>query len=358
MLEARCKECGAPIYTRVFRQWNQDGTVTGRFSQGIRICHIEQGEINALVEGISGRIGYPIDRIVVEGERKASRAIMNETLSAGKGILGLFGRAWGGKPVTLKLSLAVSRSVGNGAPEVLEYKRSGKLRLRVRGPFCTPVVVGEIWGMFETLHSVTARAEWEPKDEHVMIDLEKVRYGTFEEYPDRLELQKLATLPGKVEFDRCRRCGIPREVTRSIEWDLDRGIVTNKRTGRREVTIMVESLNAIIRELSGELGDEIPSMVQEIEQEYVSGVMKGVRPSNELEQYRSLLEELRVMGMGNPTEVEKVGEKLTVKIENPFCEPMLAGRVGGYYKALEGGKPKVTWTPDTEGFTIIEAEPD
>ena len=351
----RCGECGGPVYTRIFRQWNSDGTVTGRLSSGIRICHIEAGEVCAMVEGVSARIGYPIDRIVVEGERKASRNITNETLSPGYGLLGLVGRSWGGSPVSLKITLAISRSVGFGSPEVLKYIRGRELKLRVENPFCVPIVVGDLWGAFEALHRITADVSWEETPGAVTIDMVKVRDEMVEEHPDRLALQKMATLPGDVGFDRCPRCGIPREVTGSIEWDLDAGVVKNRKTGRREVTVMVEAVNAVISELSAELGDEIPGMVQQVEQEYIADMMKASRLQNTMSEYEALLEELRVMGMGNPVEVEKEGERLEVRVNNPFCEPLLAGRVGGYYEALEGVTPTVTWTPDEEGYTIIKA---
>lgn len=353
----RCGECGGPIYTRLFRQWNSDGTVTGKLSEGVRICHIEAGEACAMVEGVSARIGYPIDRIVVEGERKACRNITNETFSSAHGLLGLMGRSWGGSPMSLKISLAISRSVGFGAPEVLRYIRGKELKMRVENPFCVPIVVGDMWGNFEALHRITAEASWKETPGAVTIDLVKVHDKMVEEYPDRLTMQKMATLPGDVGFDRCGRCGIPREVTRSIEWDLDGGVVTNRMTGRREATVMVEAINAVISEITTELGEEIPGMVRQIEQEYIASEVVDSALPGTVEEYWKLLDELRVMGMGNPVEVKKDNGRLTVRVNNPFSELLLAGRVGGYYQSLEGVAPEVTWTPDVEGFTVIEAVP-
>lgn len=353
----RCSGCGAPIYTRIFRQWNDDGTVTGRFSGGIRICHIEAGEVCALVDGVSSRIGHPIDRIVVEGERKSSRVITDETFTAGHGLLGLLGRSWGGSPVSLRISHAISRSVGYGRPELLEYRRGRLLRLRVRNPFCSPFVVGDIWGNFEALHRITAGCRWEEEPNAVTINIEKMFDGMKEPYPDRLALQKMATLPGDVRFDRCPKCGIPREVTRAIEWDLEAGIVRSRNSGRREVTIMVEAVNAVIRELTEELGDTIPAMVEDIEREYIAGVMSGSGLSGTEDEYGKLARELMVMGMGNPVSVRKSDGVLEVRIENPFCEPLLAGRVAGYYQALEGVKPETGWTPDVAGYMDITVAP-
>lgn len=355
MMKARCRDCGAPVYTRIFRKWNDDGTVTGRLSKGIRICHIEAGEITAMVEGVSERIGYPIDRIVVEGERKASRGVTDETFSAGHGALGLVGRSWGGSPVSLGISMDISRAVGNGSGEILDHRRGERLLVKFADPFCVPVVVGETWGSFEALYRITAEAEWEEADGGVVIDLKKSSDGMVEQHPDRLALKKMATRQGRVRFDRCPRCGVPREVTHAIEWDLERGIVTNRKTGRREVTIMVESVNAVIHELASELGEGIPEMVMEIEEGYVASVTDGNGTPGGIDGYRSLLSELTVMGMGNPVDVSLEDGTLKVAVDNPFCEPLLAGRVGGYYEVLEGVKPTVTWTPDTAGTTVVEA---
>jgi len=354
---SRCRDCGAPTYTRIFRRWNSDGTVTGRLSSGVRICHIEAGEVCSLVRGISEKIGYPIDRIVVEGERKAARNITNETLASGHGILSVLARSPGGTPVTLKMSLDVSRSVGYGSPEVLRYIRGKEFDVRVDNPFCVPVVVGDIWGNFESIHRITAGVESEESDDSVTIHLRKLSDEVIEEHPGRLALKKMATMTGEVAFDRCERCGIPRDVTRSIEWDVERGQVTSRKTGRREVTIMVEAVNAIINELTEELGDEIPVMVEQVEQDYIAGVMSGSSMPATTRDYGILLDELRIMGMGNPVTVEKTDNTLSVVINNPFCEPLLAGRVGGYYRALEKVKPEVKWTPDTRGSMTIEVKP-
>ena len=113
LVENRCVECGAPFYTRMFRQWNDDGTVTGLFSRETRVCHVEAGEICGILDGISDRIGFPIERIVVEGDRKASRRITDEVLETGHSLVGLFGKSWAGSPVSLKVTLDVGSSDKN-----------------------------------------------------------------------------------------------------------------------------------------------------------------------------------------------------------------------------------------------------
>ena len=357
-MSTRCRECGAPLYSRLFRTWNDDGTVTGRFASGSRVCHIECDEITAVIEGVSERIGYPIDRIVIEGERKAIRRIADNILSTGKGIAGLFGRSWAGAPVALKVTLDVGRTVGHAVPEILEYKRGELLRLKLEHPYCIPLVVGDTWGAFEALHNITVEAHWEESDDAVVVELVKVKEGMVWEEPLRLQLERMATLPGDAKFDRCPRCGIPREVTETMEWDIEHGMVKNRLTGRREVTIVVESINAVLRELEQELGEEIPGMVQEIVAGYVAGT---IDPDEALDLkvagYRAALDPLRARGMGNPVEAEMRDGTLTVVIDNPFSAALLAGRVAGIYQALEGVRAAASWAVHPEGYLVVTVSP-
>ena len=43
-----------------------------------------------------------------------------------------------------------------------------------------------------------------------------------------------------------------------------------------------------------------------------------------------------------------------MRIENPFSEELLAGRVLGFYRALLGDPAEIKWTPDTEGFMFVK----
>ena len=45
--------------------------------------------------------------------------------------------------------------------------------------------------------------------------------------------------------------------------------------------------------------------------------------------------------MGNPVEVEETGKQLKVKVENPFNDALMAGRIAGYYEAVEKVKSRL-----------------
>jgi hypothetical protein len=354
----RCKNCGAPRVVKLFGRWNPDGTITAKaYNDVLRVAFVEYGEINGLIDGISTRIGFPIHGIVAEGERKANRSSTDELLSAGGGLLRLVGRSFLGAPFTIKITRDIAIGLGHGNPELVEHRRGKMIRLRMREPYSVPLAAGDLWGTYEAHYIMTAAARWEEEGDSVVITVEKQQDGMVWEDPTRLALKKMPTQPGTIEYERCPRCGVPVQMTAAVSWDTDRGLITNRVTGRREVLVIVETINAVIRELTWELGEDIPKMVCEIEQDYITGVLGGDLPKPSAWEYSALLAGMRLFGQGNPVDVTREAGLLTVRIDNPFCEPVLAGKVAGYYQALEGVRAEVSWTPSTTGYTILQVWP-
>ena len=117
---------------------------------------------------------------------------------------------------------------------------------------------------------------------------------------------------------------------------------------------MIDSLNAVFKELTEELGEEVERMIVDLECEYVrrNATMPAVLEEDRA--FEELLSDLRIKGMGNPTEISLADDELLVRIENPFNEELLAGRVLGFYKELLGEPARVKWTPDEEGFMFVK----
>lgn len=358
MLLRRCRSCGAPRVFRLFGRWNPDGTITAKaYNDILRVAFVEYGEINGLIDGISTRIGFPIHRIVAEGERKANRSSTDELLSSFGGILRLLSHSFLGAPFAVGITIDLAKGLGHGRAEVIEHRRGKEIRVRIVDPYSVPLAAGDLWGTYEAHFIMTASAYWENEPGAVVITIEREQDKMVWDDPTRLALKKMPTQPGSIEYERCPRCGVPTQMTDAITWDTDKGIIRNKVTGRREVMIVVETINAVIRELTGELGDDIPKMVCEIEQDYMTGVLGDNLPQPSPDAYSRLLSGMRLFGQGNPVEVTRDERLLTVRIDNPFCDPILAGKVAGCYQALEGVTAEVAWTPSTKGYTMIQAWP-
>ena len=356
LLADRYCRCGAPFYTRLFREWNKDGTSTARYHRDIRLCHVEADEINRILAGISREIGYPVDRLAMEGERKAFRAVTEGVLHRGTSLLAAFAKTSIGGKQGMKVALEVGRTVGHGDGRRVEYEPGRRAILEVEGAVSAPLVAGDAMGLFETVHNVTAGIRLEERGDILVIELEKVKDGLTWEDVDRLALENQPTRPGRYDFTRCTRCNTPLEVTKRIKWDVAGGMVTDRRTGARLATILATSLNAVIRELSKELGDEIPRMVAEIEREYVAESVAGrlKRLKRTELQYKELMADFRPFGMGNPVEVARGRGRLTAWIDNPFCQPMIAGRIAGLFQVVEEEVPRFEWTAGNEPYMIVE----
>ncbi|MHB8895697.1 MAG: hypothetical protein ACYC99_11055 [Candidatus Geothermincolia bacterium] len=357
-MSRRCRDCGAPLYTRFFRRWNEDGTVTARFTEDIRLCQVETGTIAAIIDGLSEKIGYPVDLIAIQGQRKAMRKMGEEFFTMGHGALGYLSRTRLVSNLILKISMGVGLTVGHALPEELEYEPGRLFKVRVRKPYCWQLIVGDVWGGFEALHNVTAEVRYAVEGESLLIRVEKVGEGMVWDDPSRLQLRRMGRINHSAGYERCARCGVPLEVSRRTEWDAENGMVFNRTTGRREATIMVEPLAAMLRELESELGDEIPKMVQEIVTDYTArGIPARAAAAMRSDGYRCTLDKLRTSGMGYPASVEMRRGALTVRIDNPFSGVLLAGIVAGMYAAVEGTKAHAWWACDPKGYLIVEVTP-
>lgn len=352
MVLERCGRCGLPIYVRLAAAWNDDGTVTGRFVHKTRVVQAYCDELDYIFEGISERIGLDISKIVVEGERKAGLAFTNALMDKWHGATGFIAR----NPLVMRgvfsFVVKAAKNAGFGDVRLTEVKRNRLVQLEITDSFNPAVMAGNILGSVEAYSRQPSRVSWRTDGGRVVITVEadpsQVRAD------ERLTPRLPVALPGDYSVERCSRCHMPMEVSRRYEFDLDRGIATEVSTGRRIVTVMIDSLNAVFKELAEELGDEVGQMIVELESDYIRDNTTMPAVLDEDKVFEELLGDLRIKGMGNPTEISLADDELLVRIENPFSEEMLAGRVLGFYKAVLGEPAQVKWTPDEEGFMFVK----
>lgn len=349
----RCSACGLPIYVKLAATWNDDGTITGRFAPATRVVQVYSDELDHIFDGISERIGFGISRIIVEGERKAGVQFTRSLLERGNGLVGAAAR----NPLMLRpvfgVVLRAAKNAGFGDCRLVDYRRNRVLRIEVRDAFNPAVLAGNMLGSFEAFSRKPATVRWEGDRRNLLITIEAD--GDKERVEEeRLEPRLPVVLPGDYRVERCRRCGMPVELTRRYIFDLDRGIATEARTGRRIVTVMIDSLNAVFKELEDELGGDMPRMIADLESDYVEKSTAPPPLTGKERELMDLLSDLRIKGMGNPTELSLSDEELLVRIENPFCEELLAGRVLGFHRALLGRPAGIRWTQDAEGFMFVK----
>lgn len=350
----RCGFCTAPIYLRIAAAWNDDGTITGRYAPSTRVVQLYDSEINHILSGISGRIGHDIGRIVVEGERKAAIQFNRDLMERWRGpTRALMHSRLFYRPLNLLL-LRAARSAGLGSGRILHYRWGDEIEIEFSSPFNIPILAGDMLGTFEAFFSKPAEVTWEGDSRRAVITISTAGGASHVE-EQRLKPLLPPTRPGGVSFDRCPRCGIPLEVTRRYRFDLDDGVATEVKGGRRIVTVIIDSLLSVFEELEGELGEDIPRMIVDLEGDFIKENAERAGGPGDAHLVEGLLGDLTVKGMGNPVGISVSADGiLEVRIDNPFSRELLAGRVLGYYRMLWGDPARVEWTPDTEGFMVIK----
>lgn len=359
LMTRRCRDCGAPHYAHSSRSWNDDGTITAWWARDLRVCQLETGALAAVFDGISNRIGYPIDLIAVQGQRKAMRRATEMYFSLYHGLPGkLCSRGPLSRFIGERLSVGVAWTLGHARCESVEHVPGKHYEVTMFKPYSWQLMVGDIWGGFEALHNVTADVQYAWNGDRITIRVEKVGDGMVWQEPMRFNVDRPALVKHASQCARCARCGLPLDVSRNTVWDLEQGMVFNGVTGQREATVIVDVLVATLREIESELGEEIPEMVREITTDRTAACISE-RACEEMRAagYRSSLEFMRINGMGLAASVETSGRALTVRVDNPYSGVLTAGMIGGMYKAIEQTEPRVWWVLDPKGYVLVEVNP-
>ncbi len=356
MAIANCKRCGTPQNFGKLIRWTAGGTIAAEKVPDIRLFFIEVDELLNLLSYLGELLGMPIDNILIESERSIGEELVNMSLPGGlvrfvRSIPDLFQLQAFAK-VAVKHIASYARAMGYGSVTMIEYEGKRRSLMRVRNPHCLPLIIGDCVGAFQGILGVNMAATWKKENGTTLIEFKRT-----DDKPYQVPIRRMGFVPGEVDLQRCPACGVPLPVSENFEWDMLNGIITNRRTAYREVFLSVEGVNAILAEMERELGEEVPRMIARRQAEMMRERMSK-RNLEEEGGIWSLFEELKMRGMGNMVEVEEAGRQLRVKVENPFNDALVAGRVAGYYEAVEETGSRMTWSLSDEGYLAIAVEPE
>lgn len=349
-----CRECGIPKAFGRFLEWTSDGTIIGRDLKRTRVVFLEVDEIRSLFIGVSERIGLDIDRMVYLAEKEVGRRFAGEVVPS---IVTRIPRNRITRPKwAVRLSSIVTFSymaaLGMGRADVEDYHSGKSTTFLLKNPSWAPLVVGDGAGFFEYMERVGVEAEWEEAGKaEVSVTLKRTGKTAVEA---SLDLAEPVYIPGRVEHERCPRCGVPIKLSVNLDWQMDRGIIRNRRTGAREVVMPTQSFFAVFQYLTREVGEEVPQLMEEVEREEIrdsSGVRRYV---DECGGIGHLYSDFTWRGIGNPTKADEGADGTTVTVENPFHPGMAAGRIIGLYEAWIDGRVKPDWAEGRPGRLKVE----
>jgi hypothetical protein len=349
-----CAECGVPIYITSEHLWHSSGFILQRRDPRHIIIFLESENLEELLKGVERILGIPIERIVVDARRRTAAAYMERVIPEG------LKRAVREKKVEVKPVIEGMTSIGHvlgyGRFEVVDCRYQGDeedfLLVRVENPYSVMLGSADPVAAFEALVG-----------EEMGMDHEQVGPSTFlvrgfrsphpEEFRERLRMRRYEYGEGDFSYEKCPSCGGPAFLS-LYRWDLERGIITHRESGRRMVFFAPSVLEAVFGELERELGEEIPKVVVEAQKRFTAGGfyrLKGEEPAADLKF------QLALRGIGLLSEFEESEEGLRLFMPNAAVPLMVVGLAQGLFESRHETGSRAEWKTGERGELEVRVIP-
>ncbi|MBN2028445.1 MAG: hypothetical protein JW854_16970 [Actinobacteria bacterium] len=335
-----CASCGVPRELSVDSHWGNDGTISSLSTPGQRSLLYETDGLNGLLRNIEALVGQSVNRIVAEGKRKESLDFLEDYFS---GVRGMLARSIGRRRVYMTIA-SLAAIFGYGHFELREIKRGAYVKVYGRNMYCAPLLTGDLMAAFNVIEGLPASVHVEEKDGGQIIT---VRQGEEpdEELSARLEPVMIAPKPGNIHFDTCASCGAPTGLI-SCDFDFEEGIITDTKTGRRMAFLTLDQIDAALRELEVELGEDIAAVILQAQRDYIKNNLEAEEMGKG---YQYLRYFLALRGLGNLVKYDIDDAGMEALIENARPPLLVAGIMHGIFELLSALEGKVEYRTMGDG---------
>lgn len=344
-----CPECGASRRITREHEWLDNGLIVQRANPDHRMLFIETGNVSAIFSGVEELIGMSIQRIIEEAKRKATYDFIGHMVPD---FLKPVVRLVGVRPV-IRNVINLGSVMGYGRMSLVSVRRiHGKgdfVTVTVRDIYSLPLFCGDLAGTFNAVDSrevqVTCR-QVSPDEYEITAHISTVPL----ELRERLLPKEYPRKEGDLALPKCPRCGGPRALS-GFSWDLERGVIVGRDTGRRMAMIGPAALDAIIDELEKELGESIPATIVEAQRRFVR---TGFYSLEEVATEDLFREQLALRGLGNVREVKWGENSIAFRMENACLHPVIVGLVLGFFELATGNEGEADWRLEDDGDLVVE----
>lgn len=355
----KCKECGFAYWLSKSLCWNDNGTITTRYQPDFRTLLIEADYLSEIFKKIEAALGVPIGHIVFEAQRNASKEVLDLSLKDWRWFIR---HVPGLKRLAVVYMNRLSLWNGMAYTRTVKYQNRGVGEAIIRNPFNRDLMSAIVVGALESLQETPLTYSWKKVGGDDAIRVEPT--GERSEIAERLMFTTPPPKPGNRHYERCPKCGVPM-LLRGLEWREKEGAVIDTRRDVRVVFLDIYTTVVVLRELARELGDDIYPIIVDAQRqfslEHIRREYPAVnKPEGQFDKdllYGEVLDSIALYGQGNPVSNVMEGEKLTITVENPFNEHILAGHLSALYEVAEGKTPKVSWDfldPSTVVFGLTQ----
>jgi hypothetical protein len=347
----RCPQCGFPRRFGKFLEWHSDGTVIGSVRPRIPLMFVEVDEWDNIYDELAMTIGGPIEHIVVEAQKHIGIDLYDMVKALYWNINAKrvpntrwLRPQWLGKLLIWGMGNDLA-GLGAGRASLESYRPGDHLTLRFKNPCLHLMVVGNCQGIYESVEKMPgSRAGFKFDGDDLVVYLTPAEEAPVSE--DRLFLEEAVGGKGPLVYERCSKCGVPADAARRLVWQIELGQITNPETGKREDMMAVQSLNAILRELERELGDEVIKIVYRAQKWYALSRLREdeVKAGDDPEAFwRSYLMDMALRGLGHPSRFDLSEGSVSVVIENAYNQDLFAAKIAAGMEAVTGGGSEIEW---------------
>lgn len=341
-----CRDCDFPRKFARYFDWRSDGTIISTDNTRTRsqITFLEAGVLENLLADLGKTIGFDIDRLVIQAQKNIGKAIYANLpirhmkrvpatrFTRPQWLAGLLVRAIAGDIAGL----------GDGRVSLDKYVAGETLVIRFRNPVVAALLVGSLAGIYESIEDMPgSEVEYRTEDGDLVVSLTHGQAAAVAE--DRFYLEEIREGEGPLRWQRCLACGVPLEGARTWQWDIDEGIINNRRTGARDVVVAVQSVNAILRELESELGEDVPKLVYDHQKAVSLKKLTGKPPQEAAAYLEERLMEMALRGMGYPAEFQFTGSAVSVEIGNAYNQMLYAAQLAADLESVTGASSEIEW---------------
>ncbi len=347
----KCSKCGAPSQLVNNHLWLAGGVIVQANDREHRMVLIESDNLDPLFKGVEEIIGVPLERMVIETKRRASREYINRIIPP-QVKEGLLKKELSLDPLIEAINV-IGFVMGYGRSSVLGYRYEGDdddyVKERIADPYSIPLWCGDFAGSTEAVTDRDNDVTYERLEDNVI----EVTCRPDEHPPQfqgRLEIRKPRFIEEGIELERCPSCGGP-SLLSTLAWDTQRGVITSKVTGRRMAMLGSAYLEVVFEELERELGEEIPRAIVEAQRRFS---LSGFYSTREMEDREGLREQLALRGLGDLEELRMEGGILKARLRNAALHLMLIGLMQGYYESVSGRECEAGWELSEDGVLDLE----
>lgn len=329
-----CEKCGIPTGIASGNVWYEGGFVSGRFPPYSKGTFFDVDELNHLFDTLADQLGYDIGDILAGGKYHDAK----EYISA---LVGRMRESLGGKlpePEALFGAVLMPTRIWGLADPTIVAIGPEELVLDVKNPYSIPLFCGDVAAANDALRGTETKAEWEGGTEKGTLTL--VPSDAYASVDRRIEEESLIGVKpegDELECERCEACGAPAAVGDLLRWDPGSFKIFEHATGRRYCYNNTNGVNAVLRLLAEELGEDVNLRMMEIVREHsrglYAGLAAGVDPGVELSGFV-------LRGWGR-AEARTSGKERSVEVTNPYSHILLAGRIWGLEEASGGERLRI-----------------